>query len=1059
MRRTALLLFSVIALLAAGVIPAAAQESPSIDRELPGWVSDLRLPSPVTRSGVSAPAAATAKIESSLLVTTGTQQVMVRLTESAPAAAAGAGANAAGQRSALADVRAQQASVIDRAGRLNARVIGQTQRAANIVVLELDAADLADLAADPAIASVRPVTDYQLDLSETVSDIGAAAVQNLGYDGAGVSVAVLDSGIDYTHASFGGAGTRAAYEAAYGTDPADARTTTRDGLFPTAKVVDGFDFVGEDWPNGDLIPDPDPIDYQGHGTSVAAIIGGVNGVAPGVDLYAYKVCSAISTSCSGVALIQAMDAVVDPDGDGDTSDHVDVLNMSLGSIYGQPDEDDLSHAVDNATMVGVLTVASAGNSADKPYVTGSPAAAPSALSVAQTQVPSAVLPLLSVRGLDDIPAVFQPWSVYPTEVIRANVVFGDGAGTNLDGCAPFDADLTGSIVLVNRGSCTFTLKTLNVQNAGGAVAIVGLVGSSDPFPAGDGGDGPITIPSYIISLVNANLIRDGVTMTIDPAKALPLNMQMVGSSARGPSMSFNTIKPELGAPGALISAEAGSGTGNTTFGGTSGAAPAVSGSAALLIQAHPDRTPGEVKAVFMNTGETDILTEPAEIGGILAPITRIGGGEIRVDQALASPTAAWDTESLSGALSFGFHDVYRSNVRSARSVTVRNYGDAPVVYNVVPTFRYQDDADNGAVRLSAPARVRVPANGSQTFNVTMTINGPALREWGLDSGVRGDSGDTLSVYEYDGYVLLQNESKAGGDLHLAWHVLPRKADFVRGRRTVNVAPVARTGLAAGAGPLLNSGVATARIDAFSLIGRSPDLPAGEAGDQAPVIDLRYVGVATFPVPAGFCSANESFVMQLAINTWERQTHANAPALFEFDLDTNQDQEADYIVFNEDLAGETLSDGRNATFVLDVATGSASVFFLTRHNTNSANTVLTLCGEQIGMNASNFFDPITADVLALDNYFQGVVTDFISDIQFSPLGERYQAVVDDIAPGATGRVRVTDFGRAGTNPSETGLLLFMTGEQDGRISGAPEGREAMTIRIRAAKSPHGTKYAQ
>src|SRR5437762_749889 len=116
------------------------------------------------------------------------------------------------------------------------------------------------VAALPGVRTVRQLHDYQLDLSETVPYIGATAVQNVGFNGAGVRVAVLDTGIDYTHKFFGGPGTAAAYTAAYGTTTADTRNTTTDGLFPTAKVVGGFDFVGERWPSGPLAPDPDPID-------------------------------------------------------------------------------------------------------------------------------------------------------------------------------------------------------------------------------------------------------------------------------------------------------------------------------------------------------------------------------------------------------------------------------------------------------------------------------------------------------------------------------------------------------------------------------------------------------------------------------------------------------------------------------------------------------------------------------------------------------------------------------------------------------------------------------
>ena len=118
-------------------------------------------------------------------------------------------------------------------------------------------------------------------------------------------VAVLDSGVDYTHYNLGGAGTPEAYAAAYGAAPGDPKNISLDGLFPTSKVIGGYDFVGEAWPtNGDRTEDPDPIDFEGHGTHVSDIITGRSadgkhvGIAPGAKLYAVKVCSAIGrASC------------------------------------------------------------------------------------------------------------------------------------------------------------------------------------------------------------------------------------------------------------------------------------------------------------------------------------------------------------------------------------------------------------------------------------------------------------------------------------------------------------------------------------------------------------------------------------------------------------------------------------------------------------------------------------------------------------------------------------------------------------------------------------------
>ena len=204
-----------------------------------------------------------------------------------------------------------------------------------------------------------------------------------------------------------------------------------------------------------------PLCQGGHGTHVADIIGGTLGVAPDAELYAVKVCSSVSTSCSGVALIEGMDFAVDPNGDGSTNDAVDIINMSLGSPYGQAFFDDLSQAVENATSVGTLTVAASGNAADKPYVTDAPAAAPSALSVAQTEVPSAIQAVMQVLAPPSIAgnylAVHQPWSMdlEETGAIQAPLQYGNGADGNLDGCTAFPAgSLAGKIVLVIAAPAT-----------------------------------------------------------------------------------------------------------------------------------------------------------------------------------------------------------------------------------------------------------------------------------------------------------------------------------------------------------------------------------------------------------------------------------------------------------------------------------------------------------------------------------------------------------------------------------------------------------------------------
>ena len=112
---------------------------------------------------------------------------------------------------------------------MGASELGRVLVSHNAVAVKVDAARLKDIAALSGVVAVRPVRHHELMLGDTVPYVGGAAAQAGGNDGTGVRVAVLDSGIDYTHRNLGGAGTAAAYAAAWGTTAADARNTTQIG--------------------------------------------------------------------------------------------------------------------------------------------------------------------------------------------------------------------------------------------------------------------------------------------------------------------------------------------------------------------------------------------------------------------------------------------------------------------------------------------------------------------------------------------------------------------------------------------------------------------------------------------------------------------------------------------------------------------------------------------------------------------------------------------------------------------------------------------------------------
>ena len=201
-----------------------------------------------------------------------------------------------------------------------------------------------------------------------------------GFRGEHVKIAHIDTGIDYTHADFGGPGTSDAYNAALATDTAPASPLYFGPNAP--KVKGGYDFAGDAYDAGDPannVPQPDanPLDCDGHGTHTAGTAAGFGvaldgttyhgpydsaaytagflvgpGVAPEADLYALKV-----FGCGGSSgvVTEAIDWAVAND--------MDVITMSLGSDFGLTDPPDADTiAATNAVAAGIVVAAAAGNS-------------------------------------------------------------------------------------------------------------------------------------------------------------------------------------------------------------------------------------------------------------------------------------------------------------------------------------------------------------------------------------------------------------------------------------------------------------------------------------------------------------------------------------------------------------------------------------------------------------------------------------------------------------------------------------------------------------------------
>ena len=1040
------------ALLTASTFAAAAPRETSAASL--ARLESFSLPSAIEQNGGLATRSV---LHPSLATATGRVDVLLRLSGESVA-----GSDESRSRE---QVLAEQAALINRvlATSPNAEVVASMQLSTNAVVLRVDATDLPKLARDTGIVRVVGVSDYRLDLSETVPYIGASTAQQFGARGQGVRIAVIDSGIDYTHKALGGPGTQAAYEAAWAPLPAsapfipvvapgtgylvvnDPGTTADDGLFPSAKVIGGYDFVGESWPNTGLLPDPDPIGapdattFGGHGTHVADIIAGKLGVAPAAKLYAVKVCSAPATSCSGVALLQGLDFALDPNGDGRIRDRVDIVNMSLGSSYGQPFDDDLSFAVDNASKVGVLTVASAGNSADKQFITGSPAAASSALSVAQTEVPSATLQLMTLLApiTGERGAVFQPWSV-PLSTTIEGPVFYPAAGGKRIGCADANGtnpyapgELAGKIVLIDRGTCSFSLKIANVAAAGGILGIIGLITPDAPFGGAFGG-GTQTIPGYMISQADANVLRTGTaTVRFSPTNQASLAGSLASTSSRGPRFDDNIVKPEIGAPGASVSADSGGFTATSAFGGTSGAAPMVTGAAAILKSARPFLSPREIKQLLINTAETDVY-QPSSASSVLpdqlAPITRIGGGEVRVDRALFSPVFVHDVtgdavSKIYGAMSFGYLDASKTNHVFTRKLEVENRSFLPLLYQVKANARYQDDVDTGAVKMTvSPSSIVVMPFSSTKVTVKLSVDGSKLRNNLMNSGAGGNAIGPLTANEYDGYVVFKGYHH---EVSMPWHILPRKSADVKATLVAGKLPPIDPNVGIGTVKLKNQGVGDAQIFAYSALGTGTDTPSGGPGLGEPNPSIRVAAVNTFLTPAGqICSVNPNFVWEFVFNMYERKA-TPVGTIHEVDLDVNGDGLDDFAVINQDVSGiTTITDGRQVSSVINLATGASIARFFVEHATNSSNVILRVCGSDMGLTQAAIGRPMTANYYAYSWYFGGE-TSYLGPFKVTPFGEEYTASVpgDVLTYNQSGDLSFTQWPLfTGTDP-HAGVLLI------------------------------------
>jgi subtilisin family serine protease len=420
---------------------------------------------------------------------------------------------------------------------------------------------------------------------------------------------------------------------------------------------------------------------------------GLSGVAPRAQLGNYRVFN-VPTPGGHVAntpeIAAAFEAAV--------RDGMDVINFSGGGAETEPANDAMIEVIRNVAAAGVIPVISAGNDRDDFGMAsvGSPGTAPDAITVAAVSNTHVFAPILAVRTLGAPPSVRKipiasaggarfpgAFSFTTRRLVDVGSILTGGQPVDRRLCGPDDdpnnetksplpsGSLAGDIALISRGRCTFVSKAIRAANAGavGIVLVDNRAGGPESIPIS------LPIPAGMISDLDGALLRDYLSTTRGVADVTIGNViervdngrsgVVTSFSAGGPTAFEHLLKPDIAAPGGSVLSstlpEFTDGPPFAVFDGTSMSSPHVAGSAALLVQLHPEWTPQQVKSALMTTAATS-WEDTARTHE--APVTLGGAGLVDLARA-AKPHVLTQPSSLS------FRDLDVSRGSDSRALLVR----------------------------------------------------------------------------------------------------------------------------------------------------------------------------------------------------------------------------------------------------------------------------------------------------------------------------------------------------------------------------------------------------
>lgn len=622
----------------------------------------------------------------------------------------------AGYARALERLQRQHARFIDRLAKdaPEAAVINQMFITANAVVVELNGTDRDVVTRIPGVARSHDSQLFTFDMDQSVDLINAPAfwANNAGREnaGAGVRIAIIDTGIVDSlipgfHSFFG------------------CKTVEFGGIY----------FSGATGaPSGQGFPAPGVAFVFDHGQHVGGIAGGcvttisdggiwdgvtLSGVAPGATLVDYNVFPGIGAgfvAFGGSAFSHDIAAAIeDAVANGDH-----IINMSLGGTVQGP-RDFLAGVSNAAVAAGVTVVTSAGNEGPGSFTVGSPGSAAEAITVGATT---------NTRGLgllviEDPGGADNTYDAVPGDFANFDGTTFDLAnwsGSDVEACTTTGAgDHGGEVVLISRGSCTFTTKIRNAENTGAAGVIVYNNAAGAPIGMAHDGTEPFpTIPAVMVSQDDGAALVAAAPSTVlvtPPTIVAETPNELAGFSSRGPAPFTYAVKPDVVAPGVNILSSVF--VGFDLKNGTSMASPHVAGAAAALLAEHPNWTTLEVKSALVTTA-------------VRLPDLSVweqGGGLIDLDAADGADTFFYPSNA-----SFGVW-----------------IGNKPA---------------NGSIDIAISGTGSCSIAGVTGDFVSASVNASTLT-------VAFEGGRTAATAFYDGYVDLEC---SGTDYHIPWGAVVRR---------------------------------------------------------------------------------------------------------------------------------------------------------------------------------------------------------------------------------------------------------------------------------------------